>query len=189
MGLKEMKTYLTQDISYLLQSECKLTSQEITEEKFWELAKTAISTHVIPQDSPAQILNFKFEADVASKTFLRQFFLIDFKPKPQMLKLPARMQVSRATQCIAAGRQITKNELREKAKKHPNYSIKVDNGGVDGATDIGETIPIDTLGKWLFGVPSYKGHIIVMEGSKTGEIYIPNEAPSEVVEMIQDCIK
>lgn len=184
-----MKTYLTNDLSNLLQGECKLTSKEITEEKFWELAKTAISTHAIPHDSPAQILLYKFEADVASKTFLRQFFLIEFKPKPIMLQLPARLNVSRATQKIVAGRQIYKAELRDIAKNHPNYRLKVDNGDVNGETDSGEPIAIDTLGKWLFGTPNYKGHIIVMEGSEIGEIYIPNEAPQEVVEMIQDCIK
>ena len=105
-----------------------------------------------------------------------------------VLTLPPRMQVSRNTLCLQANRKITKNELRNACKKHANYRIKVDNGGVDGATEDREIIPIDTLGKWLFGVSGYKGHIIVMEYSENGEIYLPNECPQEAIKMIKDCI-
>jgi hypothetical protein len=123
--------------------------------------------------------------ETEQKLFVEWLYSLQYKElHKKKLTLPPRMQVSRNTVCIVANRKITKNELRNACKKHPNYRIKVDNGGVDGATEDREIIVIDTLGKWLFGVSGYKGHIIVMEGS----IYLPNESPQEAIKMIKDCI-
>lgn len=50
--------------------------------------------------------------------------------------------------------------LRERAKKLPEYSQPI-NTGIAGRSNHGDQIPVDTVGKWLFGVPGYQGHITV----------------------------
>jgi hypothetical protein len=110
-------------------------------------------------------------------------------PKKDMITLPARMRVSTQTYHLQAGRPISKNEIRAKAKALPFYHLPIDNGGVDGCTDTGEVIKINCLGKWVFGTAGYKGHIIVMEGSELGYIYLPNDCPQAVYEMIRLAIQ
>jgi hypothetical protein len=110
-------------------------------------------------------------------------------PKKTMIKISARMRVSTQTYHLQAGRPISKNEIRAKAKALPFYHLPIDNGGVDGYTDTGEVIKINCLGKWVFGTAGYKGHIIVMEGSELGDIYLPNDCPQAVYEMIRLAIQ
>jgi len=113
------------------------------------------------------------------------------------LNVPARAQVSRRSDfveyvfptpvetlwsdiCIA---------IREACKRHPNYHIPVDNGGVCGRSDREEIIPINTLGKWLFGTPGYKSHKLLdgemREGQFVVRFHFPNEAPPAVREMLE----
>jgi len=33
--------------------------------------------------------------------------------------------------------------------------------GISGRSDIGQPIPINSVGRWLFGVPGYRGHVVV----------------------------
>ncbi|MEI7749875.1 MAG: hypothetical protein WCJ25_02625 [Candidatus Moraniibacteriota bacterium] len=79
--------------------------------------------------------------------------------------------------------------IREACKRHPNYRIPVDNGGVGGRTDQGETIPINSLGKWLFGTPGYRSHKLLDGEMRSGQFvvrfYFPNEVPNEVQEMLE----
>jgi len=118
----------------------------------------------------------------------------------QKLKVPARANVSRNQSesnfiRIVFGQPVRTFwddicvAIREVCKRHPNYRIPIDNGGVRGRTDQGKEIPIDVLGKWLFGTPGYKGHRI-FEPDFSGEkfaviIFFPQEASQEVLEMLK----
>ena len=79
--------------------------------------------------------------------------------------------------------------IREVCKRHPNYRIPVDNGGACGRTDQGETIPINSLGKWLFGTPGYRSHKLLDGEMRNGQFVVrfhfPNEVPQEVRQMLE----
>jgi len=45
---------------------------------------------------------------------------------------------------------------------------------------------MNNLGKWLFGTPGYKGHIIMSpKKPETLRVYYPTVAPKQAVEMLQ----
>lgn len=79
--------------------------------------------------------------------------------------------------------------IREACKRHPNYRIPVDNGGVCGETDKDKAIPINTLGRWLFGTPGYQSHKLLDPEMKDEQFVVrfhfPNEAPPEVRDMLE----
>lgn len=118
----------------------------------------------------------------------------------QKLQVPARAHVSRNSSeasfiRIVFGQPVRTFwddicvAIREVCKRHENYRIEIDNGGVCGRTDQGKEIPIDVLGKWLFGTPGYKGHKIFepdfSEEKFALTIYFPQEASREVLEMLK----
>ena len=73
--------------------------------------------------------------------------------------------------------------IQEKARSLPLYDHSVE-CGVNGKSNDGKEIAIDTVGRWLFGVPGYEGHIrIVSEGNKV-MLYYPKESPKVVHELI-----
>jgi len=76
--------------------------------------------------------------------------------------------------------------IREKAKRLPEYHLPVDIGNVTGRSDTGVPIPINTLGRWIFGVPGYAGNAI-FEGGIDDKIvvWLPEEAPEEAIELIR----
>lgn len=49
--------------------------------------------------------------------------------------------------------------IRTVAKKDSRYHVKIASG-LSGRDDSGNKIPIDTIGKWLFGTPGFKSRII-----------------------------
>jgi len=78
--------------------------------------------------------------------------------------------------------------LRNELKKIPEYHtpIELDNPDVAGRTEDGIPIPINTLGRWLFGVPGYAGNA-VFDGFKSVPEVIVNvgaSISSEAVELI-----
>jgi hypothetical protein len=78
--------------------------------------------------------------------------------------------------------------LRNELKKIPEYRIPVelDNSNVTGRTDDGVPIPVNTLGRWLFGVPGYAGNA-VFDGFGDVPRVVVNISPTtstEVVELI-----
>lgn len=80
--------------------------------------------------------------------------------------------------------------LREVAKaKAPNLFHQKVECGISGRSDSGNVIPINTVGRWLFGVPGYMGHVRVSnwEGLDC-KVEFPKDSPSEVRELI-DAIK
>jgi len=62
--------------------------------------------------------------------------------------------------------------LRSVAKKLPEYHTPVEPVR-HGRSDSGEEIPVNTLGRWAFGVPGYQGHCIFDGFCKHIKIYYP----------------
>jgi len=58
--------------------------------------------------------------------------------------------------------------------------------GISGHTDSGEEIPINSVGRWLFGTPGYMGHVRVSnrEGD-VANVEFPADSPSVVHELVR----
>jgi hypothetical protein len=77
-----------------------------------------------------------------------------------------------------------RNELKKVSEYHT--PVELDNPGVAGRTEDGVPIPINTLGRWLFGVPSYAGNA-VFDGFKDVPEVVVNVGggvSDEVVELL-----
>ncbi len=81
--------------------------------------------------------------------------------------------------------EIGKPGFRELCKGDKTYklNIELDNKNIFGKSDNGTRIPINNLGRWLFGVPGYGGNAIFNEYD--GFVYLSNETPEIVDEMIK----
>lgn len=106
----------------------------------------------------------------------------------KVVSFPNRLSVSRNSENVTVsldkhyGGQA-KNVIRDAAKKCQQYFVGVEIS-VSGTAD-GKKIPIDNVGKWLFGTPGYKGHIIVENwNGSTCNIFYPKDAPTEVSALI-----
>ena len=81
-----------------------------------------------------------------------------------MLNLPARTIEKQRIQFPVKNIWGTnlKMEVRNAAKILPLYHtpVKIE-PEVTGRTDDGQEIPINTLGKWLFGVPGFAANMVV----------------------------
>lgn len=73
--------------------------------------------------------------------------------------------------------------IQEKARTLSQYDqpIKCD---VSGQSNDGKEIAVNTVGRWLFGVPGYEGHIRVVPADDKVSIYYPKESPKVVHELI-----
>ncbi len=59
-----------------------------------------------------------------------------------------------------------KLKLRKIGKNLPEYHEEITTTPlVNGRDDSGKEIPINTLGRWVFGTPGFKGHIIAPAGT------------------------
>lgn len=76
--------------------------------------------------------------------------------------------------------------LRNIAKKIPEYHQPIE-CEISGRSDSGQQIPINSVGRWLFGVPGYMGHTRVSnwEGT-TAKVEFPQEAPEVVHTLIAE---
>jgi len=54
-----------------------------------------------------------------------------------------------------------------------------------GESKDGKKIAVDTVGRWLFGVPGYEGHIRVVPAQDKVSLYYPKESPKVVHELIE----
>ncbi|NLE07257.1 MAG: hypothetical protein GX627_01415 [Parcubacteria group bacterium] len=74
--------------------------------------------------------------------------------------------------------------VHEEARKLPLYNqpIKCD---AKGQSKDGEEIVVNTVGRWLFGVPGYSGHIRIVPSQDKVSIYYPKESPGIVHELIK----
>jgi len=73
--------------------------------------------------------------------------------------------------------------IQEKARTLPLYdqSVKCD---AHGESNDGKKIAVDTIGRWLFGVPGYEGHIRVVPADDKVLLYYPKESPKVVHELV-----
>ncbi len=117
-----------------------------------------------------------------------------FLKKMETIKVPARMLSLRKSPYVTVifpeDAQTFWDDIckafREAAKIQPHYVIPVDNGGVNGISNNGSVIRINNLGKWLFGTPGYKGHVVYEQISSTEfRVHYPEGAPKEVRELLE----
>lgn len=64
--------------------------------------------------------------------------------------------------------------LHERARRLDEYNIPVDCWQI-GKDGNGNEISINTLGRWLFGVPGYDGHIRVISEGEHVTVHYPSE--------------
>jgi hypothetical protein len=100
-----------------------------------------------------------------------------------MLILPARIPFPVLSltfaQCMPVLGGDAKMRLRSRAKGIEIYRTPVRlDPLITGRNDAGEEIPIDTLGKWLFGVPGYRGHINVLPSPTSIEVRLYSDLPA-----------
>lgn len=190
-----MKTFITDYIFKFVEKDVLFKITEIDEEEFWELAKNHSNFSEFDKNKKAIILFYAFDLDIENKNFIKILKKVEYLPKKYMIEVQTRMAVTRQSikiQIPYTGEALFgegKNYVRNLAKKTDNYYIKVDNGGIDGQNEQGEAIKIDTLGKWLFGVPQYKGHILFdihKEANSPITCYIPVGCPQEVIDMLSN---
>jgi len=109
------------------------------------------------------------------------------------LTLPARASPARGGRFIplpgwrGVNPSDFKAALRERAKRHPLYRLPVQvRPPVEGRTELGVPIPIDTLGRWLWGVPGYAGNAVFDAFSDPPGVWLPEEAPPEADRLIRE---
>lgn len=73
--------------------------------------------------------------------------------------------------------------IREVARKLPAYDKAFDSHD-EGLTNDGESIPVNTVGRWLFGVPGYEGHARIVAVGNFVNIYFPKDLPVGVSELL-----
>lgn len=81
--------------------------------------------------------------------------------------------------------------LRKIAKQFSEYYFSVQiSPSVAGRSDDGQEIPINTLGRWIFGVPGYQGNVI-FEGGETEKIRIriPKNFPEEGKRLLEKAVE
>lgn len=78
--------------------------------------------------------------------------------------------------------------IRNIAKTLPEYHLPIEfkNGEARfGSRDTGDFIPINTVGRWIFGVPGYMGHAIFEGGEqKRIAIWLPINTPDIIKELL-----
>jgi hypothetical protein len=73
--------------------------------------------------------------------------------------------------------------MQEKARSLPLYDQPVECGAIGQSKD-GKEIVVDTVGRWLFGVPGYEGHIRIVPDNGKVSLYYPKESPKVVHELV-----
>ena len=64
--------------------------------------------------------------------------------------------------------------IQEHARKLNEYNYRVDCWQI-GKDASGNEISIDTLGRWLFGVPGYDGHVRIVPDDEHVAVHYPSE--------------
>ena len=81
----------------------------------------------------------------------------------------------------ASFKVFLRNELKKVSEYHTH--VELDNPNVAGRTETGVPIPINTLGRWLFGVPGYAGNA-TFDGFRSEVVVNANGISDDVVELI-----
>ena len=99
---------------------------------------------------------------------------------------PRKVEVIRLPRYMGGQAKIfLRNVGKEISEYH--YSVYCQ---ISGRTDNGKEIPIDNVGKWLFGVPGYMGHIRVcgFEGHDV-RVEWPESSPEIVHKLVAEIKK
>jgi len=74
--------------------------------------------------------------------------------------------------------------VHEVARKLPlfNHSINCES---EGQTKDNKKIMVNTVGRWLFGVPGYSGRVRIVPELNNVLIYYPKKSPSEVHKLVE----
>ncbi len=106
----------------------------------------------------------------------------------EKIKLP-KTRASRAGQKLEVQKPNTygfglKIAVRNAAKNLAAYHTSID-CDICGRSDVGEEIPINTIGRWIFGTPGYMGHAI-FEGGNINSIviWLPVGTPQVVSDLL-----
>jgi hypothetical protein len=73
--------------------------------------------------------------------------------------------------------------VHERARALPLYDEPV-KCEAKGESKDGKKIAVDTVGRWLFGVPGYEGHIRIVPSDTKVSLYYPKESPKVVHELV-----
>jgi len=78
--------------------------------------------------------------------------------------------------------------VRSVCKNLPEYYLRIE-PVLMGRDDSGNEIPVNTLGKWAFGVPGCRGKLM-FEGGETSKIviYYPEGSPPELLSMLEKAV-
>lgn len=75
--------------------------------------------------------------------------------------------------------------LQEKARKLPSYQKEIESDVV-GVDKNGTTIAVNTVGRWLFGVPGYQGQLRVVPQEETVVLHYPENSPGFVDDFLHE---
>lgn len=114
----------------------------------------------------------------------------------EIIEFPSRLPGYGATVTICLPKNMgadAKVFLREIAKKNSPvkelYHQKIETG-ICGHTETGQEIPINSVGKWLFGTPGYAGHIRVSNWNGADvEVEFSDKSPEIVYLLIAELKK
>lgn len=103
-------------------------------------------------------------------------------------QFPASLTPFHAKVMIDAGRPLgltAEVVVREKARALPQYNeqISCKASGVD-AED--KKIAVNTVGRWLFGVPGFQGHVRIAPEGNTVTVYYPEQAPQIAHDLLSE---
>lgn len=75
--------------------------------------------------------------------------------------------------------------LHEAARKMANYNTQI-NCDANGVDNQGVQIRVNTLGRWLFGVPGFESHLRIVPQGANVVIYYPEKSPELVDTFLQE---
>lgn len=73
--------------------------------------------------------------------------------------------------------------IHEVARKLSLYNQEI-NCEAKGEDKEGNKIEVNTVGRWLFGVPGYAGHLRIAPSSNNVSIYFPKKSPKVVHDLV-----
>jgi hypothetical protein len=75
--------------------------------------------------------------------------------------------------------------VHEKARVLPLYNERI-NCKAKGVDADGKKIAVNTVGRWLFGVPGFQRHVRVVPEGNTLTIYYPEKAPKIAHDLLSE---
>lgn len=103
-------------------------------------------------------------------------------------QFPEKLTPLHAKVVIDAGRPLGPTAevyVREKARVLPEYDEQI-SYSASGVDEEGNKIVVNTVGRWLFGVPGFQGHVRIAPEGNTVTIYYPEQAPQIVHDLLAE---